>query len=126
MDSTEVTILGLVITSLITIAGWGVTYWKQKQILEEQRKHSRADRELMAFRERARTVSEMTTRLTSISIIADSLAQLVSRGAGTSEEHNRAFSHLMSELSEISMLASTHDFRIVRDAVGVEKVKAGL
>jgi len=123
MDPTTLAILGLIITSLITIAGWVVTYRKQVEILKEQRSHSKTDRELAVFRERAKKVSELIAHLTRVSHITDALAHMPKRRKGTPGDSGEAFGRFMSELDEIGIIASSHDFRMVRNAVGDDKVR---
>ena len=63
MTPNQTALLGLLISSFITILGWAVTACIQWRILRETRKSQRLERELAVFRERLTTVRNITSTL---------------------------------------------------------------
>jgi hypothetical protein len=83
MNTEAITMIGLLITTAVTILGWLYTAATQRKILDEGRKSHKLDRELAVFRERLSIIRGITATLIDLSIPYSELFALIHTGQFT-------------------------------------------
>jgi hypothetical protein len=115
MTAEQIALLGLLISTLVTSAGWIFTASVQRRILKETTKSQQLERELAVFRERLATVRGMTSTLLDQSASYHALvSQLLAPGFDF-DEGAVLIQQLNAKGLELSKILYDPAFRAVRD-----------
>ena len=123
MSGEEVALLGLILSSLITIVGWGVTALIQQRILKQTNKTQRIEREVAVFRERLSTVRGITSTLLDQVGLYSQLVAMVLSGQFNLVEGGQIIAQLNTKGLDLSKLLYDPAFRAIRDLLQEEHSK---
>jgi hypothetical protein len=102
MTNEQLTLLGILLTVLVTIIGWIYTASVQNTILRETQKAHNLNREIIVFRERLNTIKDITSKLVSQSASYNELATLIKSGRFRIENIVDMLNRLVNENFEIT------------------------
>ena len=115
MTAEQIALLGLLVSTLVTAAGWIFTASVQRRILRETTKSQQLERELAVFRERLATVRGITSALLDQSASYHELiAQLLAPGFDF-DEGASLIRQLVTKGLELAKVLYDPAFRAIRD-----------
>ncbi len=120
MSAESIALLGLILSTLITLWGWRVTATTQDRILKETTKIQRIDREVAAFRERLSTVRGITGTLLDQECLYAEFAAMVLSGQFNMTEGAEISKQLTAKGIELDKLLYDPGFRAIRALLSAE------
>jgi hypothetical protein len=120
MSSEAIALVGLSISSLITVVGWGVTAYIQHRILNETTKAQQIERDVAVFRERLSTVRSITGTLLDQTSLYAQLVALALSGRFNLGEGGAIITSLGAKGLELAKLLYDPSFRAIRDLLPEE------
>jgi hypothetical protein len=123
MGAENIAILGLAISTLVTIIGWLYTASVQRTILAETAKHKDLERELGVFRIRLETIRGITSLLIEQSSLYHKIIAMVITSTFTFEVGGDIVAELNKKGLELGKLLYDPAFRSLRDQLPEEHAK---
>lgn len=123
MSGEDIALLGLALSSLITIVGWGATAVIQQRILKQTNKAQRIEREVAVFRERLSTVRAITSSLLDQMGLYTQLVAMVLSGQFNKIEGGRIIGQLNTKGLELFKLLYDPGFRAIQGLLPEEHSK---
>jgi len=120
MTPDQIALLGLLISSIVTIIGWAVTAHIQLRILRETRKSQQLERELAVFRERMATVRDITSTLLEESASYHELIAMLVSGHFNFDTGANLIQQLNTKGLELAKSLYDPAFRSIRDLLPEE------
>jgi hypothetical protein len=111
MNTETIAILGLLISTAVTILGWLYTAMLQRRILEESQKSRNLDRELAVFRERLSIIRGVTATLVDLSNPYAELFALIQTGQFTLDSGAAAIRRSDASAPELMKVLNDPGFR---------------
>jgi hypothetical protein len=115
--------LVLIITSLITILGWGSTFLIQRKILSETQKSQKKDREVNTFRARLPLIKEINNELFSMNLEFKSLQSLIKSTHFTVPEGTKILGKILDPLVRFRKLQFDLEFRSMQSYLPTKKAQ---
>jgi hypothetical protein len=123
MTAEDIALIALVISTLVTIIGWGVTARLQHRILIETNKAQRIEREVAVFRERLATVRTITTTLIDQMSLYAELVAMALTGTFNLQEGGALIKRLNEKGLELVKALYDPQFRAIRDLLPEDRSK---
>ena len=123
MTSEQTVLLGLLISTIVTIVGWAVTVATQMRILRETQKSNQLERELAVFRERLATVRGITSTLLELSTSYHELIAMFASSHFDFEAGARLMTTLNAKSLKLAKILYDPGFCSIRDLLPAEQAE---
>jgi hypothetical protein len=120
MTPEQIAVLGLIVTTIITAVGWGITTIVQFIILRKTKQTQDLDRELAVFRERLNTIKKINSSLIALTTPYLKLTTLFYSNHFTFEEGRKIMEEMKTE-STLGEILYDPEYRMLQNLLPKEK-----